>query len=318
MRRTVRSATAAIAIAIVGGVWCLTDVPAAVTAPRSTYGMNLRAVTREQARKMVELGGSTVRVVFGWDGIEGACKGCFNFSQTDAWVAEARRTGLQISATLSYSPRWANGGHTFNYPPLIVQDWYDFVFTVVSRYKDDVHLWGIWNEPNLDVYWHGGDLTAYQTIAIAARAAIRAADSTAVVLGPDVSHHALKEGWYVAAMRSIGALFDIVTVHWYPDGPDLEFMMDQMVRPFAGGKDVWLTEAGMKPCESVLAEAGQLALYNKVLKAFLPRRFWWTGVMFYDLYDPPDPKDCGSGITRFDYSNRPAFTLYQQFIRAYP
>ena len=286
--------------------------------PRSIYGMNLRVLSPEQADKMVELGASTARIVLGWDVIEPACKGCFEWAIPDAWVAEAKRRRLSVFATLAYSPKWSNGGRTYNYPPLIIQDWYDFVFAAVSRYKNDIKLWGLWNEPNLDVYWHGGDLRGYQTLAVTGRAAIRAADPDALALGPEVSHHALKDGFYVAAMRSIGGLFDIVTVHWYPDGPDLEFMMDQMVRPFAGGKDVWLTEAGMKPCESVLAEAGQLALYNKVLKAFLPRRSWWTGLMFYDLYDPPEPGDCGSAITRPDYSNRPAFILYRQFIRSYP
>jgi hypothetical protein len=94
-------------------------------------------------------------------------------------------------------------------------------------------------------------------------------------------------------------------------------MMDQMVRPFAGGKPVWLTEAGLQPC-GVLGEAGQLTLYNKVLESLFARRAWWTGVFFYDLYDPPEPMTCGSGIPRADYSNRPAFTLYQRVIRAFP
>ena len=39
--------------------------------------------------------------------------------------------------------------------------------------------------------------------------------------------------------------------------------------------------------------------------------------MFYDLYDPPLPNDCGSAMTRPDWSNRPAFSLYQAFINAH-
>ena len=41
--------------------------------PRSTYGMNLRVLSAEQADKMVELGASTARIVLGWDVIEPAC-----------------------------------------------------------------------------------------------------------------------------------------------------------------------------------------------------------------------------------------------------
>ena len=219
------------------------------------------------------------------------------------------RTGRTLFVSLGYTPRWANGNRPYNYPPLYDQDWYDFVYAVVARYRADVSLWGIWNEPNLDIYLRDSDVRTYQMLVTTAASAVRAADPAGRVRGPEVSHHAFRDGWYLAAMRSVGDLFDIVTVHWYPDGPDLGFMMDQLVRPFAGGKPIWLTESGMKPCESVLAETGQAALYNKVFKAFLPRRGWWTGLMFYDLYDPPEPMDCGSGILRPDYSNRPAFLL---------
>lgn len=280
------------------------------------YGMNLRELTAVQADKTVELGATTVRVVFGWDVIEPACKGCFVWTRTDAWMAEARRTGLDVFGTLAYSPGWANGGHSYNYPPRVAQDWYDYVLAVVQRYPD-VRFWGVWNEPNLDVFFKDGDLRGYEVLVSTAYAAIRAGNPGARILGPEVSHHAIKDGWYVAAMRAFGALFDIVTVHWYPDGPELGFMMDEMVRPSAGGKPIWLTETGMGPCEGVLGEAQQLAHYNRVLATLLPRRAWWSGLLFYDLYDPPEEGTCGSAILRTDYSNRAAFTLYQRFIRAY-
>ena len=68
--------------------------------------------------------------------------------------------------------------------------------------------------------------------------AILAANPQARVLGPEVSWHAVRNGWYAGAMQSFGHLFDIVTVHWYSDGPQLEYMMDEQVRPFARGRDV--------------------------------------------------------------------------------
>jgi hypothetical protein len=38
--------------------------------------------------------------------------------------------------------------------------------------------------------------------------------------------------------------------------------------------------------------------------------------MFFDLYDPELPDDCGSAITRPDWSNRPAFRVFQAFMKA--
>jgi hypothetical protein len=41
-------------------------------------------------------------------------------------------------------------------------------------------------------------------------------------------------------------------------------------------------------------------------------------VLFYELHAAPDGRDCGSAITREDWSNRPAFGVLQSAIRARP
>src|SRR5437867_8025196 len=235
------------------------------------FGMNTRVLTAQMADKMTELGAGVVRLAYGWDVIEPTCKGCYNWETTDAWRDEARRTHRANLASPAYTPAWANGGHPYQYPPLNYQDWYDFVYATVSRYRNDIYLWGVWNEPNLDGYLKGADLRVYRSLVIAARAAILAANSRAVVLGPDVSHLSLKTGWFAAAMSDFGDLFDIVTVHWYVDGPALAFMMDRLVRPYARDRPVWLSEVGMKPCASLFGEIGQALFYDKVLTAFQAR-----------------------------------------------
>jgi len=297
---------------------CMLACAAGASAQNLHYGMNTRVLTPPMADKMAELGAGVVRLAYGWDVIEPNCKGCFNWTTTDTWRDEAHRTGRTIFASLAYAPGWANGGHAFNYPPLILQDWYDFVYAIVSRYEDDIYLWGVWNEPNLDWYLHGASVDAYRDLAITARAAIRAANPRALVLGPEVSWHATQDGWFAAAMRAAGHLFDIVTIHWYADGPRLDAMMDDLVRPLSLGRDVWLSETGMKPCASVFGEVGQALFYRQVLDAFQARRHWWTGVLFYELWNPPTPSDCFGAITRADWSNRAAFTVLQGAIRAYP
>jgi hypothetical protein len=293
-------------------------VAAPAAAQNVHYGMNTRVLTAPMADKMAELGAGVVRLAYGWDVIEPGCKGCFDWRTTDAWRDEAKRTHRAIFASLTYAPAWANGGNKYWYPPLNYQDWYDFVFATVSRYRDDIHLWGVWNEPNLDEYLQGADPRVYRSLVIAARAAIRAADPLATVLGPEVSWHGVRDGWFAAVMNDFGDLFDVVTVHWYADGPELATMMDQLVRPVSLGKPVWMTEVGMKPCASFFGETGQALLYQRVLSAFQARRSWWTGVNFYDLYEQPIGNDCGTAITRADWSNRMAFTLYQAFIKANP
>jgi hypothetical protein len=307
--------------AVIVGVLAL--VPARPSfAQNLHYGMNTQAdlhpVSAPMLDKLAEVGAGVLRLPFGWDVIEPSCKGCFNWTVTDRWRDEARRTHRTIFATLGYTPAWANGGHDYSYPPVALRDWFDFVFAVASRYRDDISLWGIWNEPNLDAFLHGTDINTYGALVDTATLAIRAANPSARILGPEVSHHALSDGWFAAAMQSFGDRFDIVTLHWYVDGAPLAHTMDDLVRPYARGRDVWLSETGMKPCTSIYGEAGQALFYQQVLKAFLDRRAWWTGVIFYDLYELPRGSDCGSAIVRPDWSNRPAFSLLQAFIKAVP
>jgi hypothetical protein len=104
--------------------------------------MNVHDVSQMTADKVAELGATIVRVVYGWDRIEPECKGCFTWDRTDAWRDEARRTGRKIFGILAYPPRWANGDAPINTPPLRDEDWYDFVYATVDRYKDDVFLLG--------------------------------------------------------------------------------------------------------------------------------------------------------------------------------
>jgi hypothetical protein len=287
-------------------------------AQNARYGMDAHDVSAPAADKLTELGAGLVRVVFGWDQIEPGCKGCFNWTATDGWRDQARRTHQMIFATVAFTPGWANGGRGISEPPLNMQDWYDFVHAAVDRYKSDIFYWGIWNEPNLSSYLRNGDLKIYTLLTTTAYAAIRDANPNARILGPEVSHHAFTNGWFSAAMRTLGGFFDIITVHWYPDGPTIEATMDRAVRPLLGGKPVWLTESGLAICQSTFGEAGQALLYDRVLQAFDARRAWWTAVMFYVLNDAATSPACGSGITRSDWSNRPAFSLYQAFIRAHP
>lgn len=296
--------------------FCLTAH--AALAQNMHYGVNAHYLTAPMADKMAELGAGVARVDFNWDVIETNCKGCFDWTATDATVAQARRVHVQLFPTLSYTPKWANGGQPQSYPPLNYQDWYDFVFAIASRYPDIIY-WGIWNEPNLGPFWKNQDLRAYRTLTIQARAAILAANPRALILGPEVSWHATKDGWLQAAMDDYGDLFDIVTVHWYADGPEpIDVFMDQFVRPTAPNKPIWLTEIGMKPCYTMFGEFGQALFYQRVLEAYQKHRDWWTNTLFYDLYEPPSSTNCGSAIVRENYTNTLAFRILQAFIKVFP
>src|SRR6476619_3595330 len=118
---------------LAGAMVVVTCAATVLSAQNLHYGMNTRVLTPQMADKMAELGAGVVRLAFGWDVIEPACKGCFAWERTDGWRDQARHTNRTIFASLAYTPGWANGGRHYRFPPANFQDWYDFVFATVSR-----------------------------------------------------------------------------------------------------------------------------------------------------------------------------------------
>ncbi len=270
---------------------------------------------------MHELGAGVVRIDFNWPGMQprSGSRG-YNFEATDAYVRSARRQGLEVFATIGYTPKWANGGRSEHAPPLRIQDWEDFVSTVAERYQGrdmDVQYFGIWNEPDYHSFFEG-NLEDYLALVRSARQAIRRVNGRVKVLGPEVNDRGVVNGFYAAAMKAVGDQFDIVTVHWYPTdrvSRNLETFLDDYVRPAAMGKPVWLTEVGQTVCGRG-GEEGQASLYARVLEAFQARRSWLNGIFFYDLYEPTSK--CSYPPVRVDWSNRPAFQVYKDAIARNP
>ncbi len=122
---------------------------------------------RERALQMIsEAGFCWIRQEFPWEDIEIHGKDDFEDRRHEphrsAWdkydhiVELAEKYGLQIIARLSNPPAWsrAAGDEIGTYaPPDDYNDFGDFVYAVVSRYKGRIKYYQIWNEPNIYPEW---------------------------------------------------------------------------------------------------------------------------------------------------------------------
>lgn len=102
-----------------------------------------------------------MKSLFQWRDLEGACKGCFSWGESDRIVSAAAAAGVKIMARLDFQPNWARPDHAHNGPPSNYQDYADFVYYFVDRYKvgspyGTVQAIEIWNEVNLDREWGMG------------------------------------------------------------------------------------------------------------------------------------------------------------------
>jgi len=173
-------------------------------ADMAPYGVNtflqqeVEPEKRELAMKMVAEGGFRwIRQEFTWEDIEIHGKDDFedrrNPPSKSAWgkydhiVDLSEKYDVQIMARLSNPPAWtrAEGNDAGAFaPPDNVKDFGDFVEAVAQRYKGRIHVYQLWNEPNIYPEWGAYPINAIEYVALLKEGytRIKAVDPDAVVV----------------------------------------------------------------------------------------------------------------------------------------
>lgn len=171
------------------------------------------------------LGVKHARLQSGWAKTEKQ-KGIYNFAWLDSCVFGLVEQGVNPWISLSYgNPIYKSGGHLgagiFTDEPTITV-WCNYVEATVSRYKNIVKEWEIWNEPK-----HSESPEAYANLLIRTSESIRKIQPDATIMGFTV--HGFTPG---IVLKFPKAVFDIlkekgkldvvdyVTYHPYTYNPD--------------------------------------------------------------------------------------------------
>ena len=210
----------------------------------------------EDIRLLKKAGITMVRLDFLWDRLEPS-EGHFNYGYYDKLIRTLVENKIEILGLLGYSTLWANDEKKWNVPPKNPHDFYNFTFTIVSRYKKHIRYWEIWNEPNVAVYFEVSDwASAYVPLLKAGYTAAKKADSQSVVLhgglGQSVSESL--DQLYLAGAKPY---FDRVNIHPFVNPNDLykrplskvvTLDIDQVEKVMKingdGSKKIWITELG--------------------------------------------------------------------------
>ncbi|MBI2955534.1 MAG: endo-1,4-beta-xylanase [Chloroflexi bacterium] len=216
-----------------------------------------------------EMGASYAVEFFPWAYIEPR-KGSFDWKHADMVINRAYAEGLTIVARLDLVPDWARPKNST--PRYLAKEGYqefgDFVYAFVKRYKGKVQRFIIWNEPNTAFEWGFQPVSPEDYVDLLQVAYKRAkeADPDAIVLSAGLaptlekSDLALNDLDYLQRMYDAGAreYFDAMAVHAYggkyppddPPAPDkLNFARVTLVRQVMernsdAGKPIVITEAG--------------------------------------------------------------------------
>jgi hypothetical protein len=192
-----------------------------------------------------------------WVDIESAA-GTYDWSGLDSRVSEARDRGADVLYTLGgRTPQWAaaqpDGASPYGpgqcSEPSSDQVWQDWVRTVATRYKGQITLWEVWNEPDIADFYCG---TPDELVDLARQAytVLKEVDPANRVLSPGFSGYQGPGYLDYFLSQGGGDYADIVSYHFYAATPEdaVGWRWDNIQSVLrsngAESKPLWNTEQG--------------------------------------------------------------------------
>ncbi len=205
------------------GCWKITQKPD----PDSFFGSHVNSwAGGKYLRQAAKLGQNWMRnhnmlQSLWWEKVQPE-SGAFTWTE-DAILAQLKAMEMPILGQLFTTPNWAAAGGprppSKGYNQCLKPDpaaFEEYVYKTVSRYKDQVRCWEIWNEPDVSMFWKASPEEFAELVQVAVRA-VRRADPTALVMAGGYTSPA--RAWHRRAAKA-GAFknLDAVSFHAYLSG----------------------------------------------------------------------------------------------------
>lgn len=322
------------------------------------FGMNVYLTGLERSTSeattlgdlAAQAGARWTREELSWANIERTGKGQFAWSTYDTRLGIAAANHLDVVGMLLTTPRWAssNPGASdyYWYEPVDFTDYFDFVRAAVGRWKSQIHVWEIWNEPNHQPTWNClnncNRAAHYAALLQGAYTAVKAVDPQArVLIGGLYIHDTNNEGMafldQVIAATGGAIPFDGLSIHTYmPDRIPESIDPQTVVQNFqyrlnlANGwitahngqpGEIWITEDGRSTCTGGAAcpatqtwsEDQQASMLVRMygIAAASPRVVHFDWFQFEDKFNNPANLYGGMAIVHDNYTIKPAWTAYK-------
>jgi len=236
-------------------------------------------------------------------------------------VSRGRRSELIMN--LGMTPPWAGrkvadnpcAGNGYGVgtclPPADMASWRSFVRTLVTRYKDRMAIWEIWNEADVPMHW-GGSMQDLVDLTRAASEEIRKVQPNAVVIGPNVTAIGMRflHDFLVAGG---GKYVDAVSVHTYlarapgESGTAIRNLRELLKHLGMADKPIWNTEANTScgvtgPQDQLLSRAPcDLSKSEGIAQAYLMQAALGVQNISFYTWEGIGTEYGGSGLVQADY-----------------
>lgn len=287
-----------------------------------------------------------MRISFGWDAIESK-EGEYDWLFWDDYVNTAvDEYGLTLLPYICYIPMWNSTGaedtvYYWNYPPKNFEAYGDFVKALVTRYKDKIKTWEIWNEPDIWIYWQGTREQFAKFLKIGATA-VYEADPEAKVVFPGIAYDPkFVEDFF--KNYGLSSYFDVVNMHNYfetwhekPIEEIVDYINDvyDVVAEYGNNQELWMAEVGYSTFRKGARVSDSYSAYYEYehTPEYQAKELFKTltlvastkkinAVAWYELKDlPPHENVIGDndnnrylGVAYSDYQPKPAASSLQFF-----
>lgn len=205
--------------------------------------------------------------------------------------------------------------------------WGNYVYTVVSRYRDRVKHWEMWNEAEWSYFWTGSDADYAQLLKVGYQATKAACpDCTVLFAG---LHYWADPTFFERVLDILNDdldapgnnyFFDVMSVHFYSRSSNAYDMVKHIrsrMKAYVPDHPIWLTETGVPvwgdpqtPQSKYDYAATQDEAAAYVIQSYA--NAWASEVERYFFFRTHDA-DMGEyfGLIRNDHSLRPAYVAYQ-------
>jgi len=193
----------------------------------------------------------------------------WRFDALDRIVATAERHRLSVLLTLGMTPSWASSrpeeacayGNGCAAEPARLEDWENYVRTVVSRYRGRIEAYELWNEAHFTelespydaagkAYFYSGSCAKMVEMGRIAYRVIKEIDPDAKLTSPSIH----VQGDWIRKLRLYlrlggNAYTDAVSFHFYASTPEdglrsMSAVREAMKAYGLGDKPLWNTEVG--------------------------------------------------------------------------
>ncbi|MBI4560391.1 MAG: hypothetical protein HY706_22620 [Candidatus Hydrogenedentes bacterium] len=300
--------------------------------PDSPFGMGIYFGSRYTPEEMVRAARLAQRAGIRWNREEISWqyvepeRGQWRWDRYDKALRISREHGILSFGLLDYTVPWASSAppgadRPHLYAPRDLGDFERYAFETVSRYRDVIKYWEVWNEPNGTGFWlPKPDPAAYTRLLEAARRGIKRADPDAQVLGLSLSMFDFE---FIEGVFQQGGdqFMDVLSIHPYRKTPEFE-TRDRMMKlralmaKYNVNKPVWITETGFHVSWEGVTEEMQAQYLVRIYVLFLAegieKIFWYD---FRNDGDDPSNKEAGFGVLRYDLTPKLSYHAYAVMAR---